>query len=152
MLVDSFHVMSCLYHYLIEPCMEKLILNHFFLEKLSRVLQWTSGQLFFQNDFRKWLFGTLFLDSHFENLPDSVILQKYQSLEKQSFKHNLRHMPYLNITPKFYFAPRFRLFIINGYYTKRNSRALVLGLLVTFTFTLGKIINLLEWFLSPLFF
>ena len=61
-------------------------------------------------------------------------------------------MPYLNITPKFYFAPRFRLFIINGYYTKRNSRALVLGLLVTSTFTLGKIINLLEWFLSPLFF
>ena len=112
----------------------------FFFEKLSRVLQWTSGQLFFQNDFRKRLFGTLFLDSHFENLPDSVILQKYQSLEKQSFKHNLRHMPYLNITPKFYFAPRFRLFIINGYYTKRNSRALVLGLLVSSTFTL-KLIN-----------
>ena len=140
MLVDSFpcHVMFIL---LFDRTMYgEADTESFFFEKLSRVLQWTSGQLFFQNDFRKRLFGTLFLDSHFENLPDSVILQKYQSLEKQSFKHNLRHMPYLNITPKFYFVPRFRLFIINGYYTKRNSRALVLGLLVSSTFTL-KLIN-----------
>ena len=140
MLVDSFpcHVM---FISLFDRTMYgEADTESFFFEKLSRVLQWTSGQLFFQNDFRKRLFGTLFLDSHFENLPDSVILQKYQSLEKQSFKHNLRHMPYLNITPKFYFAPRFRLFIINGYYTKRNSRALVLGLLVSSTFTL-KLIN-----------
>ena len=140
MLVDSFpcHVM---FISLFDRTMYgEADTESFFFEKLSRVLQWTSGQLFFQNDFRKRLFGTLFLDSHFENLPDSVILQKYQSLEKQSFKHNLRHMPYLNITPKFYFVPRFRLFIINGYYTKRNSRTLVLGLLVSSTFTL-KLIN-----------
>ena len=37
---------------------------------------WT---VFFQTDFKKWLFGILFLDSRFQNHPDSVILQKYQS-------------------------------------------------------------------------
>ena len=34
----------------------------------------------FWTDFRKWLFGNFFLDSRFQNHPDSVILQKYQSL------------------------------------------------------------------------
>ena len=45
---------------LIEPRMGKL---------LSGVLQRTSGQLLFQTDFRKWLFGTLCLDSRFQNPP-----------------------------------------------------------------------------------
>ena len=32
--------------------------------------------------------GILFLDSRFQNHPDSVILQKHQSLSTQSFKYN----------------------------------------------------------------
>ena len=61
----------------------------------------------------------LILDSEnqvktFQNHPDSVILQKYQSLLQQSFKHNSGHMPSLHLTPTFHFVP----FIINGYYTK----------------------------------
>ena len=62
-----------------------------------------------------WLFGTLFPDSCFENHPDSVILQKYQSGWNQSFKHNSADMPSLNLTPNFSFEPRFCMFIINGY-------------------------------------
>ena len=34
----------------------------------------------------------------FQNHPDSVILQKYQALSNQSFKHNLEHMPSLYLT------------------------------------------------------
>ena len=47
----------------------------------------------------KWLLGTLFLDSRFQNHPDSVILQKYQSLSNQIFKYNKAHMPSLYLTP-----------------------------------------------------
>ena len=92
---------------LIEPRMGKL---------LSRVLQRTSGQLLFQTDFRKWLFGTSCLDSRFQNHPDSVILQKHQSLSKQSFKHSSAHMPFLNLTPNLSFEPRFHMIILNSYH------------------------------------
>ena len=40
----------------------------------------------------------MFLDSRFQNHPDSVILQKYQSLSNQSFKHNSSHMSSLYLT------------------------------------------------------
>ena len=40
--------------------------------------------------------------------PDLKILQKYQSLSNQSFKHNLAHIPSLNLTPTRSFEPRFR--------------------------------------------
>ena len=63
------------------------------------------------------MFGTLFPGSRFQNHPDLVTLQKYQSLSNQSFNHNSAHMPSLN-TPKMSFEPRFRMFIINVYYTK----------------------------------
>ena len=33
---------------------------------------------YFLIDFTKWFFGTMFLDSCFQNHPDSVMLQKYQ--------------------------------------------------------------------------
>ena len=56
----------------------------------------------FQTDFRKWLFETLCLDSRFNNHPDSVILQKCQSLSNQNFKHNLVHTSSLNLTPSFF--------------------------------------------------
>ena len=39
-------------------------------------------------DFTKWLLGTLFLNSRFQNHPDSVILQKYESLSKQILEYN----------------------------------------------------------------
>ena len=46
-----------------------------------------------KNILTKWLFGTLFLNSRFQNNP--VILQKYQSVSTQSFKHNLNYLYYL---------------------------------------------------------
>ena len=45
----------------------------------------------FWTEFTKWLFGTLFPCSCFQNHPDLVILQKYRSLSNQSFKHNSAH-------------------------------------------------------------
>ena len=90
----------------IEPYMEKLILNHLIEKNCpcdKKKLQWPFGQLPFQTNFRKWLFGTLFLDSRFQNHPDSLIFQKYQSLPNQSFKHNSAHMPSLNLTPNKFF-------------------------------------------------
>ena len=56
----------------------------------------TSGQLL-----RKQLFGILFLESHFQNHPDSVLLEKYQSLSNHSFQYNSAHMPSLSLTPDF---------------------------------------------------
>ena len=61
----------------------------------------------------------LFLENLFQTHPDSVILQKYQSLSNQSFKHNSAHMTSLNLTPKPSFELSFCMFIINFYYTKR---------------------------------
>ena len=68
----------------------------------------------FWTHFRKWFFGTLLLDSHFQNHPDLVILPSYQSLSNQSFKHNSAHTSSLYVTPM---NPELRLlmFIINGY-------------------------------------
>ena len=61
----------------------------------------------------KWilLFRTFFLDSGFQNHPEVVILQKFQSLLNQSFKHNLAYMPSLNLTPALSFEPRFLGFV-----------------------------------------
>ena len=67
------------------------------------------------SDFRIWLFGYLFLDSRFQNYPDSVILQNYQPLSNQSFKRNSVHMSRLNLTPKLSFESKFRMFFTNGY-------------------------------------
>ena len=41
------------------------------------------------------------MESRFQNHPYLVILQKYQSLSNQSFKHNSAHMPSLNLTLRF---------------------------------------------------
>ena len=66
-------------------------------EIFAKHLFWkTSAYGCFWTDSTKWWFGTLFLDSRFDNLPDSVILQKHQSFSNQSFKHNLEHMPSLS--------------------------------------------------------
>ena len=65
--------------------------------------------------YRKWLFGNLFLVSRFQNHPDIVILQKYQSLSKKCFKHNPGHMPFLYLTPTSSLKPSLsRMFISNG--------------------------------------
>ena len=64
--------------------------------------------------------------------PELEILQKYQSLSHQSFKHNLAHIPSLNLTPILSFGSRFCMFIINGYdrkskrKSKRKQQVLVL--------------------------
>ena len=70
------------------------------------------------SDFRKWLFKTFFLDSHFQNHLDLVILQKYQSLLNESFKYKSVHSPPLNLTPTLSFESSFCIFIINGHDTK----------------------------------
>ena len=57
---------------------------------------------FFKLILGKWLFVNLFLDSHFQKHPESVILQKYHSISNQIFKHN--------------FAPMLRMFNINGFF------------------------------------
>ena len=46
-------------------------------------------------------------------------LTQYQSLSNQSFKHNSALMSSLYLTPTLPFERRFRMLIINGYYTKR---------------------------------
>ena len=51
---------------------------------------------------------------------DLVILQKYQSLSNQCFKHNSTHIPSLNLIPRVSFERTFPMFIINYYYTKRK--------------------------------
>ena len=66
----------------------------------------------------KWLFSTFFLESRFQNHPDLAMLQKYQSLSNQSFKHNSTYMPSFDLTPTLSFEPRFRMFIITGYESK----------------------------------
>ena len=49
----------------------------------------------FRSGFRRWLFRTFSLGSCFHNHPDSVLLQKYQPLSNQGFKHNSALMPSL---------------------------------------------------------
>ena len=82
-------------------------------------------QIPFQTNFKKWLFRTLFLESRFQNYPDSVILRKYQSLSSQSFKHNSAHMSSINLTAKLSLEPRFHIFIINDYYQKSKPGKIV---------------------------
>ena len=60
--------------------------------------------------------------------PDLVILQKYQLLPNQGFKHNAAHIPSLSLTPTLSFGPRFCMFIINGY--DRKSKRFYSGFLV----------------------
>ena len=118
---------SCSYKYLMpwlwSPIWSNRLCGNWqfiiWLEIIDQSSTMDSGQLLFQTDFRKWLFGTLFLDSRFQNQPDSVI-SKYQSLSNQSFKHNSANIAHLNSTPKLSFEPRFRKFIIKCYSTKNE--------------------------------
>ena len=58
---------------------------HVNIGKFPKNLFWrTSLYACFWRDFRKWLIRTFFLESCFQNLPDLVILQKYQSLSNQN--------------------------------------------------------------------
>ena len=90
---------------LIEPRMGKLIFTHLIGNNCLKFRNRLLDSYFFQLT----LGSCLFLNSRFQNLPDSVILQKYELLLHQSFKHNSTHMPSLNLTPKFSFGPRFRI-------------------------------------------
>ena len=47
-----------------------------------------------------------------------IILQKFQSLSNQSYKHISVHMPSLNLTLQLSFELKCHMFIINVYYTK----------------------------------
>ena len=72
--------------------MGKGILNHLGITVQSSAMEFWNSYSFKLN------FGTLFLDSCFQNHPDSVILQKHQYRWNHSFKHNLADMPSLNLT------------------------------------------------------
>ena len=81
---------------------KKAILKNFTIFTGKHICWRTSGYCCFWIDFRKWLFGTLFLGNRFQNHPDSVISQKYQSLSKQRFNHSLAHVMSLYLTPSKY--------------------------------------------------
>ena len=49
--------------------------------------------------------GLSFWTVAFKTMPTLVILQKYQSLSKQSFKHDSAHRSSLNLTPMLSFEP-----------------------------------------------
>ena len=79
---------------LIKICTEKMILSHLIGNNFPMVN--------FQQLLRKRLFGILFLESRFQNHPDTVLLEKYQSLSNHRFKYNSVHMLSLSLTPKFF--------------------------------------------------
>ena len=98
---------------LIKPHMGKRILNQFIGNICPELCNGLLKQLLYQT-----VSGTLFRDSCFQNHPDSVLLEKYQSRSNQGFEHNSADMQSENLTPNFSFEPRFCMFNINGYYTK----------------------------------
>ena len=79
---------------LIKICTEKMILSHLIGNNFPMVN--------FYQLLRKRLFGILFLESRFQNHPDTVLLEKYQSLSNHRFKYNSVHMLSLSLTPKFF--------------------------------------------------
>ena len=103
---------------LIEPRMGKLISNNLIGNKCPGFRDGLLGSYFFKLTLGSVSMELFFLDSRFQNHPESVILQKYQSLSNQNFKHNSAHMSSLNLTPKPSFEPGFRMFIINNDHTK----------------------------------
>ena len=109
---------------LIEPPMGKLILNHLIGNKCPEF-----RDRFLDSYFFKLTFGSDCLELYFWTVAFKTN-QKYQSISNQSFKRNLAHMPCLNLTPKLSFESCFRMFIITGYYTKKQTLEL-LGQLVT---------------------
>ena len=79
---------------------------------LKNLFSRTSSYACFWRDFRKWLITSFFLKRRFQNHPNWVILQKYQSLSNQNPLH---------LTPTLHFELRFSMFIINGYDRKANA-------------------------------
>ena len=89
---------------------------------LFEILFWrTPAYGCFWSDFINRLSGTFFLNSHFQNQPDLVIIQKYLPFPNQSFKQNPAHIPSLSLTPTLSFEHWFRMFIINSYDRKSKS-------------------------------
>ena len=111
-LVDSFQVyVMFMITNLIGSHIGKLVLNYLIDNYCPEFHNRLFDRYFFQSDFRKWLSRTLFWAFNFQIHPDSVILQKCQSLSDQSFQFNLVHMPSLNLIPNFF---------LNVYYTKNK--------------------------------
>ena len=63
-----------------------------------------------------------YFEEHLRTAPSELTLEsdclKLCLLTVASFKHNSPNMPSLYLTPTLSFKPRFRVFIISGYYTK----------------------------------
>ena len=83
------------------------------------------------------------IDSRFENHPDLIILQKYDLLSNQRFKHKSAHMSSsLYLTPKLPFKPRPRslMFLYKIFFRLlyKKQTLEVLGLLV---YALAKLLE-----------
>ena len=67
------------------------------------------------------IFRTLFLDSRFQNHPDSVTIQKYQIAFKPELYTQFGAYTVFKLTPNLSDEPRFCMYIVNGYYTKTTD-------------------------------
>ena len=76
-------------------------------------LRTASSQLTLESDQLELCFWTVF-----QNHPDSVILQKKPVAFKPELEAHLAEMLFLYLSPILSFEIRFRMIIINGYYTK----------------------------------
>ena len=83
-------------------------------------------------DFRE---GGLFAPPHPCSAPKMPILNRV--------KQNSAHIPSLNLIPRLSFDPRFRIIIINGYYTK-SKQCFILSLLFILDFYLSSTFCLLK--------
>ena len=111
----------------------KLTLNLLIGKNRPELRNGVLSSYFFKLTVESGCFELLFLGSRFQNHPDSVILQKYESLSNQSFKHNSACMLSLNWTHKLFFELRFRIFFINVKEMSHNKQTLkVPGLIVAF--------------------
>ena len=107
---------------LIEPCLEKLILNHFIRNNYP---EFRSGPL--ESQFFKLTLGSF---------PD-------QSPSNQSFQGNSLHITSLDLTHKLFFELRFCIFIIKGYYTKsKRLQSLNFWLLYQVTLINKKVVHM----------
>ena len=94
----------------IEPCMGKLILNHL-----------VGIELDFWTGFFKLTLGSDCLEPFFGPVAFKIILTQWYCKNTNSL-----NMLSLNLTPKFSFTSRFRMFIINVYYTKIETLVVLL--------------------------
>ena len=102
---------------LIESHMGKLILNHLIGNDCPKF-----GVELLDNYFFKLSLGSDSLELWFWTVGFKTILSHNDNITKLSGLNKIRRISLsLNLTPMLSFEPRFRIFIINGYYTKKKT-------------------------------